>query len=51
MDGNLLEPGDYQLIGRLSLVAKRRVTGLITGEQRSPAQSGGARAVITRRVS
>ena len=41
MDGSLLEPGDYQLIGQLSLVAKRRVAGLITGEQRSPAQSGG----------
>lgn len=41
MDGNLLEPGDYRLIGRLSLAAKRRVSGLITGEQRSPARSGG----------
>lgn len=41
MDKKLLDTRDYQLINQLSLVAKRRVAGLITGEQRSPVQGGG----------
>lgn len=37
----LLEPEDFQLMKALSLLTKKRVTGLLIGEQRSPAQSGG----------
>lgn len=32
---------DYQLISQLSFVAKRRIAGLVTGEQRSPVIGGG----------
>ncbi|MGE5604821.1 MAG: DUF58 domain-containing protein [Bacteroidota bacterium] len=41
MDQQLLDNKDLQLISRLSLVAKRRMAGLITGEQHSPVQGGG----------
>lgn len=41
MGEQLLEPGDYELIKNLSLQVRLRVSGLITGEQRSPVQSGG----------
>ncbi|HHU82331.1 MAG TPA: DUF58 domain-containing protein [Firmicutes bacterium] len=41
MAGQLLEPGDYELIKNLNLQVRLRVSGLITGEQRSPVQSGG----------
>lgn len=41
MAGQLLEPGDYELIKNLNLQVRSRVSGLITGEQRSPIQSGG----------
>ena len=41
MADRLLDAKDYQLIAELSLAAKRRVTGLVTGEQRSPVQGGG----------
>lgn len=41
MEQKLLDPKDLQLINRLSLVAKRRMAGLITGEQHSPIQGGG----------
>ena len=41
MGKRLLEPQDYQLMKQLSLATKRRVTGLLIGEQRSPIQSGG----------
>jgi len=37
----LLDPQDFELIRELSLVTKKRVTGLLIGEQRSPIQSGG----------
>lgn len=41
MAERLLEPEDFQLMKELSLVTKKRVTGLLIGEQRSPIQSGG----------
>lgn len=41
MTVRLLEPQDFQLMKELSLVTKKRVTGLLIGEQRSPVQSGG----------
>lgn len=41
MRERLLGADDLQLINQLSLNAKRRVTGLVTGEQRSPIQGGG----------
>lgn len=41
MDHKLLDNKDLQLISQLSLVAKRRMAGLVTGEQRSPIQGGG----------
>ena len=41
MTAPLLEPGDYELIKNLSLQVRLRVSGLVTGEQRSPVQSGG----------
>ena len=41
LEKKLLDAWDYQLINQLSLLAKRRVAGLITGEQRSPVQGGG----------
>jgi uncharacterized protein (DUF58 family) len=41
MDQKLLDNEDLQLISQLSLVAKRRIAGLVTGEQRSPIQGGG----------
>ncbi len=41
MDQKVLETGDYELINQLSLAAKIRIAGLITGEQRSPIQGGG----------
>jgi uncharacterized protein (DUF58 family) len=41
MNKKLLDFNDYQLINQLSLAAKRRITGMATGEQRSPIQGGG----------
>ncbi len=41
MDQKLLDNKDLQLISRLSLAAKRRMAGLVTGEQHSPVQGGG----------
>jgi uncharacterized protein (DUF58 family) len=41
LEQRLLDAADYKLISQFSLVVKRRVTGMITGEQRSPALSGG----------
>lgn len=41
METRLLDSHDYELIKQLSLVVKRKVTGLVTGEQRSPIQGGG----------
>lgn len=41
MEEKILSDRDYRLIAELSLAAKRRVTGLVTGEQRSPVQGGG----------
>ena len=41
MEKKLLNNQDYELISQLSLVAKRRVTGLVPGEQNSPIQGGG----------
>ncbi len=41
MDQKLLDNKDLQLISQLSLVAKRRMAGLVTGEQHSPIQGGG----------
>ena len=41
MESRLLNSQDYELIKQFSLVAKRKVTGLITGEQRSPVLGGG----------
>lgn len=41
MDQKLLDNKDLKLISQLSLVAKRRIAGLVTGEQRSPIQGGG----------
>lgn len=37
----LLHAKDYQLITQLRLNAKRRLVGLVTGEQRSPIRGGG----------
>jgi uncharacterized protein (DUF58 family) len=37
----LLDAREIQLIAQLSLAAKRRIGGLVTGEQRSPVQGGG----------
>jgi len=39
--GRLLDGEDHRLIRGLSLAAKRRITGQVAGEQRSPAQGGG----------
>jgi uncharacterized protein (DUF58 family) len=41
MDHKLLDNKDLQFINQLSLAAKRRMAGLVTGEQRSPIQGGG----------
>lgn len=41
MDKKLLTARDYQLINQLSLVARRRMSGLVSGEQNSPARGGG----------
>jgi uncharacterized protein (DUF58 family) len=41
MDSKLLNTKDYELINQLSLAVKRRMSGLATGEQRSPVQGGG----------
>ncbi len=41
MDKKLLNARDYELITQLSLLAKRRMTGLVSGEQNSPARGGG----------
>ncbi len=41
MEQKLLDNKDLQLISQLSLVAKRRMAGLVTGEQHSPVQGGG----------
>lgn len=41
MEQKLLDNKDLQLINQLSLVAKRRMAGLVTGEQHSPIQGGG----------
>jgi uncharacterized protein (DUF58 family) len=41
MENRLLESEDYEIIRQLSLVVKKKVAGLVTGEQRSPIQGGG----------
>jgi uncharacterized protein (DUF58 family) len=41
MDKKLLTAQDYELINQLSLVARRRMSGLVSGEQNSPARGGG----------
>lgn len=41
MNNKLLTAQDYQLIQQLSLVARRRMSGLVSGEQNSPARGGG----------
>lgn len=41
MEQKLLDNKDLQLINQLSLMAKRRMAGLVTGEQHSPIQGGG----------
>jgi uncharacterized protein (DUF58 family) len=41
MTAPFLKPGDYELIKNLSLQPRLHVSGLVTGEQRSPVQSGG----------
>lgn len=41
MDKKLLTAQDYQLINQLSLVSRRRMSGLVSGEQNSPARGGG----------
>lgn len=41
MNQKLLDNKDLQFISQLSLVAKRRMAGLVTGEQHSPIQGGG----------
>ncbi|MCL6590377.1 MAG: DUF58 domain-containing protein [Firmicutes bacterium] len=41
MSQRLLDSRDLEMINQLSLVAKRRMVGLITGEQRSPVLGGG----------
>lgn len=41
MDKKLLTARDYQLINQLSLVSRRRMAGLVSGEQNSPARGGG----------
>lgn len=37
----LLDAKDYEIISQLRLMTKRRMHGLVTGEQRSPNQGGG----------
>jgi uncharacterized protein (DUF58 family) len=41
MSQKLLDNQDLEIINQLSLVAKRRMAGLVTGEQRSPIRGGG----------
>lgn len=41
MDKKLLTAQDYQLIDQLSLMARRRMSGLVSGEQNSPVRGGG----------
>jgi uncharacterized protein (DUF58 family) len=41
MDKKLLTAQDYQLINQLSLVSRRRMSGLVSGEQNSPSRGGG----------
>lgn len=41
MEQKLLDNKELQLISQLSLVAKRRIAGLVTGEQHSPVHGGG----------
>ena len=41
MSSKLLTAQDYQLIQQLSLVARKRMSGLVSGEQNSPARGGG----------
>lgn len=41
MNNKLLDAREYELINHLNLIVKRRMSGLVTGEQRSPIQGGG----------
>jgi uncharacterized protein (DUF58 family) len=41
MNNKLLDAQEFELINQLNLIVKRRMNGLVTGEQRSPIQGGG----------